>query len=159
MKIPHKDQIKFTNKLMEDVIDLLNAYFIQIGVAVVPTIGIIGELELGKLGVSEIIEVTNTTLDRNLYPEGVAARTRKRDLVMKRQIVSYICKKLGYPIHHISILLKIDHATVLHGHRLVGELLFNKNSHMIMAHTEIINTLNAYHNKKYGKDIPEIIKS
>jgi len=30
---------------------------------------------------------------------------------------------------------------------------------MIMAHTEIINTLNAYHNKKYGKDIPEIIKS
>ena len=57
MKIPHKDQIKFTNKLMEDVIDLLNAYFIQIGVAVVPTIGIIGELELGKLGVNEIIEV------------------------------------------------------------------------------------------------------
>ena len=154
---PNK-QTKLTNKLMGDITDLLNSYFIQTGISMAPTIGVISKVDKNFLGVREIIEVVNTKIDRTLYPSGLTTRSRKRDLVMKRQVVAYLCRKLGYQVQHVGKCLCINHPTVLHSERLVSNLLGIKDEEMTTTYNSIIETLTDYHQNKYGKDLPEIIK-
>lgn len=149
-------QTKLTNQLMGDITDLLNTYFIQMGIALVPTIGVVAKVDKNHIGVKEMVEVVNSTIDRSVYPSGLTTRSRKRDLVMKRQIVAYICRKLKYQTEHIGRGLYINHATVTHSESLVENLLITRDPEMTAAYNNIMDTLNSYHKEKYGKDLPAI---
>lgn len=149
-------QTKLTNKLMEDIRDLLNSYFIEMGISLVPTIEVVARVEKNLMGLREIVEVVNTTIDKEIYPSGLSTRSRRRDLVMKRQIVSYVCRCFGFQCHHIGKAMFIDHATVIHGNTTVKNLLENKDPDMMLAYEEIVGVLTAYYKEKYGKDLPQI---
>jgi chromosomal replication initiation ATPase DnaA len=149
-------QTKLTNQLMENIRDLLNGYFIEMGITMVPTIGVAAVVDKNHMGIKEIVEVVNTTVDKDVYPSGLSTRSRKRDLVMKRQIVSYVCRSFGFQFHHIARSMFINHATVIHGANTVKNLLENKDEEMMTAYEDIVRVLTVYHKEKYGKDLPPI---
>ena len=151
-----KKHTKLTNQLMENIRDLLNVYFIEMDISLVPTIKVDPIVDRNEMGIREIVEVVNTMVDKKLYPEGLQTRSRRRDLVMKRQIVSYVCRFFGFQFHHIAKSMGVNHATVIHGCHTVKNLLELKNGDMTVEYDLIIRTLNNYHNEKYGKDLPKI---
>ena len=84
-------QTKLTNNLLGNIRDLLNSYFIEMGIAIIPPMEVVEIVDKNEMGMQEIVEVVNTTIDRKRYPAGLATKSRKRDLVMMRQIVAYVC--------------------------------------------------------------------
>jgi chromosomal replication initiation ATPase DnaA len=81
---------------------------------------------------------------------------RRRDLVIKRQIVSYVCRAAGFQFHHIARAMDINHATVIHGVHSVKNLIETKEPEFLQIYEDIMAILNTYHREKYGKDLSQI---
>jgi len=157
MSIPTTEkQTKLTNNLLGNIRDLLNSYFIEMGIAIIPPMEVVEIVDKNEMGMQEIVEVVNTTIDRKLYPAGLATRSRKRDLVMMRQIVAYVCRSFGFQYQQIARTMGVNHATTIHGVTTVKNLLEHADPDMVLAYEKIIETLKAYHKDKYGKDLPKI---
>lgn len=58
-------------------------------------------------------------------PSDIRIRTKKREVVMMRQIYYYFCKKYlpRITLSEIGGLLGYDHATVIHGHNVIEDLV------------------------------------
>jgi len=145
-----------TTKLMKELQDLINTYLIEAGITKIPTVQI-REVECTEIALREIVDVVNSTIDKTKYPSGLSTRSRNRELVQKRQVVSYICKYLGFHLNHIGKSMYITHATVLHGVYTVANMLKTKEPLMIAEYNYLVTLLNEYHKEKYGKDLPKII--
>jgi len=86
-------------------------------------------------------------LDIVKFPEGLRTRSRKRDLVLLRQCVYKISRNQSYGLDMIGDYYGYDHATVIHGVRVIDNLIDSKN-------IDVINTMNMLENQlkeKYGK--------
>jgi chromosomal replication initiation ATPase DnaA len=57
--------------------------------------------------------------------EGIFSRTRKREVVIMRQLFFYIATELGYGPTHVARFTgaKFDHSSVIHGNKVVTNLL------------------------------------
>ena len=70
--------------------------------------------------------------------EQIGSKSRKRTLVIPRQIVAYILYRTGkFPLATIGDLMNRDHTTVIHSVRTVSELLEVKDPQL----TEIYNKI------------------
>jgi hypothetical protein len=157
MSIPTTSkQTKLTNQLMENIRDLLNSYFIEMDMVTVPILSATPIINKNEMGIKEIIEVVNTTVDKKVYPLGLNTKIRRRDLVIKRQIVSYVCRAAGFQFHYIARALDVNHATVIHGVNSVKNLIETKEHEFMQIYEDTMAILNTYHREKYGKDLPQI---
>ncbi len=151
--LTQNEQTKRTNKLIGDITDLINEYLIGMGISNYPTIGVVAKVDKSVLGLRELVAVANTTIDLDTYPSGLTTRSRKRYLVMRRQVAAHIGRQLGYHLQLVGRSLYIDHATVIHSCNLVDSLLKQKDPEMVQAYEEIYTAVNNYHKEKYGKDL------
>jgi len=147
---------KYTKELMENIKDLLNTYLIKIGMSTIPTLQDDSEADTNMMGIREIIEVVNDTVDKIMYPQGLYTKSRRRDLVMKKQIVSYICRCYGFQLHRIAKEMNVTHATIIHSVTTVKNLLKRNDPEMLPTYQIIIIALTSYYREKYGKDLPKI---
>jgi len=149
------EQTKLTNQLMESIKDLLNSYFIDMGVSLIPTMEVLNTTNKNVIGLREMVAVINTTVDLEEYPSGLSTKTRKRPLLIKRQIYCHIARHMGYPLKHIGRGVFIDHATVLHAEKLVDSLLETNDPDITDAYEQIWDILSTYYKEKYGKDLSD----
>jgi chromosomal replication initiation ATPase DnaA len=152
-----KETYELTNKLIEDIAKLLKIYLINMGVDIIPEIYLKPAINWkNKLEVREIIECANTTINLGIYPKGIKTKSRRRDLVQKRQIACYIARKMGYTCEVVGKCFGIDHATVIHGCKVVDQLLDVVDPELKKAYDEILIAVNTYYKEKYGKDLSAI---
>lgn len=156
MILTPNEQLKLTDKLMSEVRDLFNEYFIKMGMVALPTIEVKTEIDRTRIGLRELVAVVNSRIDRKLYPSGLTTRSRRRDLVMRRQVTAHIGRQLGYALSLVGRVINVDHATVIHSCKLVDNLLEKKDLEMIKVYDEIYSTVNNYHKEHYGKDLSEV---
>lgn len=155
---PNK-QTKLTNKLISDIKDSLNSYFIEMGIANVPALEVVSQIDKNFIGLRELVSLVNTTVDFTVFPLGLKTKSRKREVAMKRQITAHISRRLGYNIQIVGRGIGLDHATVTNSCKLVDTLLKNNDQEMTFMYEEIYQLINTYNKEKYGKDLSEIIKS
>lgn len=148
------EKYEHTNKLVEDIAKLLKIYLIKMEVDIMPEISIKPVINWeNKLTIQEVISCADSITDLKMYPEGIKTKKRHRGLVIRRQVVSYICRKMGYTFTEIAANLKIDHATVIHGERIVQQLLQVEDLEMKQIYNDIIMAVATLYKTRYGKNL------
>ena len=151
------EKYAYTSQLMEDISKLLKTYLINMGVDLVPEI----KLKPAKswedtLDINELIKCADTVTDPILFPDGIKTKRRNRYLVVRRQVVCVIARKMRYTCESIADELGIDHATVIHAGHVVDALIKTGDQQMIDAYNDILTAINFYYKEKYGKDLSAI---
>jgi hypothetical protein len=159
--IPMTEEEKYdhTNKLLEDMSKLLKVYLINMGVDVIPEIKIRPATNWENiLSLEELIKCADSTVDPLRYPEGIKTKRRTRYLVIRRQVVCVIARKMKYGCEEIAAALGIDHATTIHAVKMVETLLQAQDKEMTGVYNAITKAIGIHYKETYGKDIP-IIKT
>jgi hypothetical protein len=97
-----------------------------------------------KIDMNSLEKVANDVLDElypGKFPEGIRKRLRKRELVVVRYCFFKIATEMGYTSTSIALFLGFDHATVLHGNRVITNLIEAMNSQVILNYNLILNEL------------------
>lgn len=146
-----------TNKLIRDVTNALKVFFINIGIDSVPEVVLKPTVyKKNVLSISEIIDIANLKVDLVKYPEGILTRTRKRPILLARQVACYIARKTGYTLMEVADDMRINHATVIHSQNVVESLIDQNDPEMKKVYTQIVDKLTIYYKERYGKDLSPI---
>ena len=97
-----------------------------------------------KVDIKLLEDVTNAILERlypGKYPEGIRKKSRERELVVLRQCFFKIATEMGYSLTNIGLYIDFNHATVIHGNRVITSLLDTMNSQVIFNYNLILNEL------------------
>lgn len=152
-----KEAIDLTDKLIADFSDLIREYLNKMDVPVVPVFRLKPTTNWEKpLSLEDMASIVDVNIDRRVYPEGIRTKSRKRYLVMKRQIICYIARVMNYPVETIGKVLNVNHATVSHAWVDVPILLKAKDPELTKTYEEILTEFNIHYNQKYGEDFPKI---
>lgn len=149
-----EEKNEHTNKLVEGITRLLKIYLINMEVDLLPEITLKPVVNWkNTLEIQEVVNCADQTIDLALFPEGVKTKRRKREVIIRRQLVFYICRKMGYGFEKIGDAMGFDHATVIHGNRTVAQLIEVGDRDMRGAYNEVTALLREYYKQKYGKDL------
>ena len=93
-----------------------------------------------KLDLDELRYIVETHMRKKYVFDSVTTikdKTRKRPIVMYRQIFCKLARTIGYGLTSIGVYLDMNHATVFHSIKTIDDLIETKN---VLA-TECINDL------------------
>jgi hypothetical protein len=79
----------------------------------------------------------NAVVDTKKFPAGLYTRSRKREIVLPRQIYFLKARQMGYPLNQIAESLGFDHATVIHSCKCIKLLLEQKDPETLLILTKI----------------------
>lgn len=75
----------------------------------------------------------------NRYPEGIKTKNRERPLVLVRSCIYKVASEMGYGCTEIGRHFGFDHATVIHGVALIGDLSDTNDAEVLKLLTTIKN--------------------
>jgi chromosomal replication initiation ATPase DnaA len=99
----------------------------------------------------------NTTKPVNI-DNGIFSRTRKREVVIMRQLFFYIATELGYGSTHVERFTssRFDHSSVIHGNKVINNLLDIRDVKVINLYgnikTEMRNKFETYKKDEEDKE-------
>lgn len=101
-----------------------------------------------RLDLYELVRTVEEVVDRKKYKAGIRTRCRKRDLVLTRQIYFQIARTMGYHVTEIGEAIGYNHASVIHGIRMINNLLETRNEEALLLATKIENVIK----EQFGTD-------
>lgn len=113
---------------------------------VLPVVTIEGYSPIPKLSLIQIEEMCNKVLDYykksgDSFPNGLKTKSRKRELVVTRQCFYKIARDLHYTLYSIADYLGFDHATVIHGVRVVNQQIDLHDPLIVIIYSAIRNEI------------------
>lgn len=99
------------------------------------------QLDGDSIELIHLKSIINSVVDEKKYPAGLHTRSRKRDIVLPRQIYFLKARQMGYSLNHIAESLGFDHATVIHSCKCIRLLMEQKDPETLLILTKIDDTL------------------
>jgi hypothetical protein len=97
---------------------------------------------INEMSPSELLKLINEDLENtypNTFKKGIFTKTRKKEIVLRRQIFCRITTDMGLSSSQIGKFLNIDHSTVIYSKRVVAEMLLIKDPIITNLYWHIIN--------------------
>ena len=97
---------------------------------------------INEISFSELIKLINEDLENtypNVFEKGIFTKTRKKEVVLRRQIFCRITTDMGLSSLQIGKLLNMNHSTVLYSKRVVAEMLLINDPIITNLYWHIIN--------------------
>ena len=159
MKLTQKQQLDLAEEFLNGFTSLLKTYLVKMNLPFTPVSALkYNEKWQDTLSLSEMISVVDADLLAmfpNLYKGGIKSKSRKRELVLKRQVLCVLGRDMGLNLAVIGKELGIDHATVIHSIKNINSLLDTGNPEAMRTFKDINNLIKQYYFDKYGKDLSE----
>lgn len=159
MKLTQKQQLDLAEEFLNGFTSLLKTYLVKMNLPFTPVSALkYNEKWQDTLTLSEMITVVDADLMAlfpNLHKGGVRSKSRKRDLVLRRQVLCVLGRDIELNLGTIGKELGIDHATVIHSIKNINSMLDTGNTEATRVFREINNLIRDYYFTKYGKDISE----
>jgi len=157
MNLTQKQQLDLAEEFLNGFTSLLKTYLVKMNLPFTPVTALkYNEKWQDTLTLSEMISVVDTDLLAmfpNLYKGGLRSKSRKRDLVLRRQVLCVLGRDMGLNLSIIGKELNIDHATVIHGIKNINSLLDTGNTEATRVFKDVNNLIKQFYLDKYGKDI------
>jgi chromosomal replication initiation ATPase DnaA len=144
-----------TDKMREDIQSFKEKF--QLKYRITPYVSINTKRSyIGELSMSELLELVNRKMTER-YERKTASildHTRKRPIIIYRQVFCKMAMSLGYGPTAIASFIKKNHATVIHAVNLIDNLIDTGNVEMISCVNEMYAEIESYiSNKEYEKVI------
>jgi hypothetical protein len=97
---------------------------------------------INEMSPSELLKLINEDLENtypNTFKKGIFTKTRKKEIVLRRQIFCRITTDMGLSSSQVGKFLNIDHSTVIYSKRVVAEMLLIKDPIITNLYWHIIN--------------------
>lgn len=155
------EKVNLVDQLLQDISRSINSFLKKMDIKEEVLMYTRPTVKADRITVKELVDIVDQDLTSKLgdsvrAPIGIRSKCRVRGVVIRRQIVCYLARRLGYSLNHIGDVLDINHATVIHSAKSVGNLMQTKDTEMIATYKNIRYLLNEYNRKTYGKDFSEI---
>jgi hypothetical protein len=105
----------------------------------------------------QVEDFFNSIISENFgeaYPNGIRQKTRKRELLVYRQIAQFLCQKMGYGVVHLKHYFQWDHATSLHSKKVITNFIETNDKEFATLYQPLIVLFNETF--RDDNDVPDI---
>ena len=157
--LTEKQKLEIAEEFLKEFTTLLKTFLIKMDLPFTPvTMLRYNSNWQKKLNLAEMISIVDLDIKAkqpDTYPEGLRTKSRRRELVLRRQILYKMGRTAGLTFEQIAIEFGMDHASVIHGVKVVNALGDTADKEVAKVTMEIEDLIKLYYFEKYGKDISD----
>jgi len=140
---------EMTDKMREDIEAFKKKF--ELKYRIIPYVSINSKKNyVGELSMSDLLDIVNKRMQEihEGTSAGIRQATRRRPIVIYRQVFCKIALSLGYGATVIGKFLNKNHATVIHAVKLVDNLIETGDKHMTDCVNDIYMQIEKYLSEK-----------
>ena len=135
--------LEIKNSSTETIKNFKELFLKEYGLELIVVISAV-KSNFSRVDIKLLEDITNDICERlypEKYPQGIRQKIRDRELVVLRQCFFKIALNMGYSLSNIGLYLGFNHATVIHGNKVITSLIDTANSQVVFNYNLILNEL------------------